>query len=118
MSGFFSNNSFEHLFMPVSLTLYGPAKINMAAGGEDTRGNMKWYTEWKESWLSTASKSYSYTLILQNRENIVIEIHVFLATNVIYFRQQVQSNVSLVNSSHSLRDKLCPATVASIACKA
>lgn len=45
MSGFFSNNSFEHLFMPVSLTLYGPAKINMAAGGEDTRGNMKWYTE-------------------------------------------------------------------------
>lgn len=40
MSGFFGNDSSQSLFMPVSLVLYGPAKINMAAGGEDTKRDM------------------------------------------------------------------------------
>lgn len=60
----------------------------------------------------------SYTLKLQDRKNTVVEIHIFLAASVIYFRQRVQSTVYLVNSSHSLRDKLCPAVVAPTAlCK-
>lgn len=41
MSGLFGKDSSQPLFMPASLALYGSAKINMAAGGEDSNGNMK-----------------------------------------------------------------------------
>lgn len=60
----------------------------------------------------------SYILKLHDRKNIFVEIHVVLGTSVIYFRQEVQSKICHVNSSHSLRDKLCPAVAPTASCKA
>lgn len=48
-------------------------------------------------------------------KNIIVEIHVFLATNGIYFTWKIESNICLVTSSCTLRDKLCLAAVAAMA---
>jgi len=58
------------------------------------------------------SVTASCSLKLQGVKTVIVEIHLFLATNVIYFMRKTEYNICLLNCSCALRDKLCLAAAA------